>query len=257
VEDVSKGFKLRTGRISVLRSVTFAAEPGEVVGIVGANGTGKSTLFRILAGLVPPDAGVAAFDRQPVQNIAVSLAPQRYRESLFPWRTVHSNLRLPFESDTVPHNVDENAIIEDVMAKLGIADLRNARPYRLSGGQAQLVALARALAMTWPPLLLLDEPFSALDGSNLARAASAVYEAVRRRAIVLLVTHDIDVSLLMSNRIVVLGHGAQSVQAIVPSPCSGKFTGVFDMALLKTQEYFDVKARVLDALFHHPTEARG
>ncbi|MCI0668375.1 MAG: ATP-binding cassette domain-containing protein [Methylococcaceae bacterium] len=234
-------------RVKVLRSVSFEVKPGEIVAIAGANGSGKSTLLRIIAGLLQQSEGTIRIHSDNAHRGSVSLVPQRYRESLFPWRTVWSNIHLMFEGvagkQMSPAEV-QRCILE-ALKTLEIVGLRSRRPITLSGGQAQLVAIGRAIAPCWPNTLLFDEPFSALDGANLRRAAEALIRVTQtRQTATLVITHDIDVGLLVAKRIVVLGHGTSSVKDIVESPS----TGQLDFTLLANPGFVDCKTRVLKAL---------
>lgn len=198
-----------------LENVSLAMQSGEILAIVGASGCGKSTLLRILAGLVKPTAG----------NVAIeNMSPVEYRRSkgigfafqkplLFPWRTVIQNVVLPTEikaTSVIPEQYDRAFKLTEI---LGIAGFENCYPHQLSGGMLQRAAIARAL-MNQPKLLLLDEPFSALDEitrENLWLDFSRIWRT--QRLSVLLVTHSTQEAVFLSDRILVMSRRPGSIQA--------------------------------------------
>lgn len=243
---ISKSFPSPAGPRQVLKNVDLQVGKGEIVSIVGANGTGKTTLLRLVAGLLDPDAGQVDLGAPNGGRVHVALVPQRYRESLFPWRTVWGNVELPFETRARPAEdfVPGNAI-GAMLDTLGIRHLRAARPGTLSGGQAQLVAIARGLAAPWNTVLLLDEPFSALDGTNLARASDLVVRTTRERgAATLVITHDLDIGILIANRIAVLGNGSSGLAAVIDSPAGGRL----DIGQLTKPAFVECKRKTLQAI---------
>ena len=183
----------------VLHDVRLQVAAGEVVSLVGASGCGKSTLLRIVAGLDRDYVGSVRLDgvAQAAPTRSVGLVFQEPR--LFPWCSVADNVA--FEADGVPsHDTRMCALLKEV----GLAGFEKALPRQLSGGQAQRVALARALYGA-PRVLLLDEPFSAVDAFTRMKLQEVLLSLVRRhRVAALLVTHDIDEAVALSDRIVVL-----------------------------------------------------
>ncbi|MFF4989435.1 ABC transporter substrate-binding protein [Streptosporangium saharense] len=196
------------GRHDVLAGVDLRLEQGEFLALVGPSGAGKSTLLRVLSGLQTPTSGTV---RRPQDTRSVFQAPH-----LLPWRTVARNVRLGLEyrANRVP-NADRR--VAEVLAELGIADLAHRRPSQLSGGQAQRVAVARAV-VAGPSLLLLDEPFGALDPltrADLQDWLRAVHERLGLTTV--LVTHDLDEALLLGDRIGLLHTGGEPLE-VLPSP---------------------------------------
>ncbi|HWO93806.1 MAG TPA: ABC transporter ATP-binding protein, partial [Dehalococcoidia bacterium] len=186
------------------------------VAVIGATGCGKSTLLRIAGGLLTPSSGTVLIDERPPQDA------QRHKRigfvfqdpALLPWRSVRSNVRLPLEVNR--RQASTPADVDTLLATVGLAGAADRRPHELSGGMRRRVALARALALD-PALLLMDEPFAALD--ELTRE-SMRYELLRiwerHRATVLFVTHSVREAVLLADRVVVMTPGPGRIRAIVP-----------------------------------------
>ncbi|WP_255192264.1 ABC transporter ATP-binding protein [Natronobeatus ordinarius] len=183
-----------------LTDVDFAATPGEFVAVVGPSGCGKSTLLRVLAGLEPDFDGTVTVDERAVGNGGsddVGVVFQNPR--LLPWASVRENVRLASEGSPPDERID--ALLE----RVGLAGFETALPGELSGGMAQRVALARGLAYE-PAVLLLDEPFSALDALTKVEQQEFVLEIWRDvEATIVLVTHDIEEAAFLADRVVALG----------------------------------------------------
>ena len=184
--------------VRALEPTRLAVAPGEFVSIIGPSGCGKSTLLRLVAGLLEPTAGTAV--RRPEATVAyVFQAP-----TLMPWADVRRNVRLPLELAGAAPEAAE-ARVNAALATVGLADFAHAYPRELSGGMQMRVSIARAL-VTDPRLLLMDEPFGALD--EITRAdlrAELLLITARTRATVLFVTHSIPEAVLLSDRVLVLG----------------------------------------------------
>ncbi len=193
----------RFGERTVLRDVSLEIEPGEVVAIIGTSGCGKSTLLRILAGLDRPTAGEVKIDGSTVEGIDPRCAIGFQEPRLLPWRTVQANIALGVRPDEDRATGLErvNRLIELV----GLSEFRNHRPREISGGMAQRASLARALARN-PGVLLLDEPFGALDALTRIRMQDLLLDVHSAApTTVLLVTHDVDEALQLADRVVLLG----------------------------------------------------
>lgn len=213
----------------VLRDVSLSVRAGEIVAIIGRSGSGKSTLLRLLAGLSEPSSGSVATAGAP----AVAFQEPR----LFPWRTVRRNVEYGVVRSRSQKAATEQRVTE-TLAEVGLADKADAWPAQLSGGQAQRVSLARALVAD-PRLLLLDEPFGALDALTRAamhRLLVGLWEV--HGFSVLVVTHDVDEALRLADRVVVLADGRIAADVAVPTPRDAN--GAHETAHLRT--------RLLDAL---------
>jgi NitT/TauT family transport system ATP-binding protein len=207
VEAVTKVFPRRGGEpITALAGVDLRVAPGEIVAVVGPSGCGKSTLLRLIAGLDAPSVGRIAIGGKAVGGSRPDVALLFQRPTLLPWRSALANVRLPADARRVPGPArgaaDERA--RALLALVGLAGWEAAYPAELSGGMQARVALARAL-FTDPALLLMDEPFAALDAltrEELGRELPRFWAA--RRPSVLLVTHQIGEAVFLADRVVVM-----------------------------------------------------
>jgi NitT/TauT family transport system ATP-binding protein len=204
------------GRLVALDAVDLAVAPREIVAIIGPNGCGKSTLLRIVGGLLAADAGAVEIDGRPVvgPDRAVGFVFQEPR--LLPWRDVRSNVAYPLELAGVGREARETRA-DALLDLVGLVGFGAARPHRLSGGMRQRAAIARALALE-PSVLLLDEPFSALDALTRERFDIELLDIwARTAATVVLVTHSIPEAVLLADRTIVLSRRPGRVVATVVS----------------------------------------
>jgi NitT/TauT family transport system ATP-binding protein len=219
-----------TNGVEALRRFTLEVNRGEFVAVVGPSGCGKSTLLRALAGLIPPSAGEVRLDGQPVTRPSHQVGMLFQEPALLPWRTVERNIGLPFELGSKESRLEvrDPAILQARIANLielvGLTGFERAYPRELSGGMAQRAALASAL-VTEPPILLLDEPFGALDAltrETLTAALEGIWRASHTTGV--LVTHSIPEAVFLADRIVVStprpGQVAGVVQVPLPRPRS-------------------------------------
>jgi len=198
LRSVSKVFGRGRQRLEVLTDVSLRVAPGEIVALLGPSGCGKSTLLRLVAGLDEPTAGQVCVDDHPVTGVDPRCAVVFQEPRLLPWRSVSANVRL----GTRGRPGDDISSWLDVV---GLTDFGDHLPKEISGGMAQRAALARAL-IGQPGVLLLDEPFAALDALTRLTMQDLLVEVVNRTgATVLLVTHDVDEAVYLADRIVVLG----------------------------------------------------
>ena len=200
VRDLGKTYPARHGApVVALDGVSFRIAPGEIVGVVGPSGCGKTTLLKIIAGLLAPTRGEIARHERGAFHIGVVFQDAR----LLPWRTAAGNVRFGLEGrhDLPP---DAAARVHAVLDLVDLGAFAHRYPHELSGGMQQRVALARALAVE-PQLLLLDEPFGALDALTRSYLQEELARIVARAGrTVLLITHDIDEAFLLSGRVLVM-----------------------------------------------------
>ncbi|GIH04919.1 ABC transporter [Rhizocola hellebori] len=192
-------------QVEALHNITFSVRAGEFVCVVGPSGCGKTTLLRCLGGLLPPTSGEVTVAGAPVAGPPDGLAIvfQEYGRSLFPWLRVAENVALPLKSKGLG-KAQRAAIVGESLAAVGLADAAGAYPWQLSGGMQQRVAIARALAFQ-PRVLLLDEPFAAVDAQTRADLEDLVRSVWQRFGVTLLfVTHDIDESVYLAERVIIL-----------------------------------------------------
>jgi NitT/TauT family transport system ATP-binding protein len=192
-------------QVEALRDLTLSVSDGEFVCVVGPSGCGKTTLLRCLGGLLTPTAGEVRVLRRPVNGPPEGLAIvfQEYGRSLFPWMRVAENVELPLVSKRLPKR-DRARLVAESLEAVGLADAGKAYPWQLSGGMQQRVAIARAIAFQ-PRVLLMDEPFAAVDAQTRADLEDLVRTIWHASGVTLLfVTHDIDEAVYLGQRVVVL-----------------------------------------------------
>jgi ABC-type nitrate/sulfonate/bicarbonate transport system ATPase subunit len=215
VEDLSLAYVVRGIRRPVLRGVTFEIKPGESYGLVGESGCGKSTLFNLAAGLAQPTAGEVRINGRALDRINPYVAYMFQHDALLDWRTVLGNVTLGPEFLGIKRKA-ANAEALESLEEFGLKGFEKRRPYELSGGMRQRVALARTYA-TKRPLLLLDEPFGALDALTRVRMQEFLLQRWESNdRTVIFITHDVDEALLLGDRVIVLSERPGSVVAEIP-----------------------------------------
>jgi NitT/TauT family transport system ATP-binding protein len=229
----------RFGELTAIAGLSLTVEPGEVVGVVGASGCGKSTLLELVAGLQEPDAGTVAVGGAPDagrRRDRCAYMPQR--DLLLPWRDAIGNAALALECQGISRAAARDHA-RPLFERFGLAEFESARPAELSGGMRQRVAFMRTL-LPGRPVLLLDEPFASLDAITRAEMhewlAGAL--AVEPRTVIL-VTHDVEEALLLSDRVAVLG------------PRPGRVVAELDVPLPRPR---DLRAAVTDPRMAHLRE---
>lgn len=248
VKKLTKRFATAQGEIEALRDINFKVHRREFVCVIGPSGCGKSTLIRILAGLETHSEGEVLLDGQPV------IGPGRDRGmvfqgySLFPWLTVKRNVMFGPEMSGHSRGVAESHA-RQWLDLVGLAKFADAYPHQLSGGMRQRVAIARAL-VNEPRILLMDEPFGALDAQTRAKMQTHLLDIWKNLDItVLFITHDLDEAIYLADRILVLkahpGEVQEVIEVPVPRPRSNAQVG--------SAEFRGIKAR-LEALIHPPQE---
>ncbi len=192
-------------KAQILDNIHAVIGGGELIALVGRSGCGKSTLLQCIAGLLQPSAGCVRIDGKQVVKPSAKWNMMFQKASLYPWMTVSQNAALGLLIAGVnKHEIVER--VDSLLAMLGLLDKRNSNVQSLSGGQQQRVALARSL-ITNPDILLLDEPFSALDTFTRSALQTEVPKICRDRGITLVVvTHDIDEAVAMADRIMIMSH---------------------------------------------------
>jgi NitT/TauT family transport system ATP-binding protein len=214
IRDVSHRFDLDGKTLPVLNRVSLRVEPGEFVSLLGPSGCGKSTLLRLVAGLESPTIGTIQADGAPITRPDPSRVVMFQDPTLYPWRSVKANVALGPEARGLlrrhAHRIDE------ALRLVGLTQFATAYPHQLSGGMAQRVSLARALVND-PRLLLLDEPLGKLDSmTRLTMQQELVALWQRTGFTALLVTHDVEEALFMSNRVIVLTDRPAAINADIP-----------------------------------------
>jgi NitT/TauT family transport system ATP-binding protein len=205
VSGINKVYEGSGRRVEAVRDLTFTVEAGELVCLVGPSGCGKTTLLKCVGGLLPPTAGRVTLAGRVVNGPPPGMAFvfQEYGRSLFPWMRVGDNVELPLRQKNLT-KARRRELVADALHSVGLADAAGAYPWQLSGGMQQRVAIARALAYQ-PDVLLMDEPFAAVDAQTRADLEDLVRGLWRERGItILFVTHDIDEAVYLGQRVIVL-----------------------------------------------------
>ncbi|TYC52464.1 ABC transporter ATP-binding protein [Rhodobacterales bacterium] len=209
--------------VEAVRSITLDLRRGEILALVGPSGCGKTTLFNAIAGLIPLQGGTVEVGGTQVEKANGHVGYMLQKDLLLPWRTVIENVTLGLEIRG-RHKAEARRIALDLIRRYGLAGFENSKPSGLSGGMRQRVALMRTLAFE-PEVILLDEPFSALDFQTRILLQADVKRIIREQEkSVILITHDIGEAISMANRIVVLTNRPATVKTIHEVPWGGEET---------------------------------
>ncbi|OGB05589.1 MAG: ABC transporter [Burkholderiales bacterium RIFCSPLOWO2_12_FULL_64_99] len=249
VQGLGKTYDSHQGPVTALKDVNFKTHRREFVCVIGPSGCGKSTLIRILAGLEAHTSGQVLLDGQPVNGPGKDRGMVFQGYTLFPWLTVKKNVMFGLEMNNTGKNEAE-AQARQWLELVGLTKFAEAYPHQLSGGMKQRVAIARALA-NQPRILLMDEPFGALDAQTRAKMQAHLLEIWRNIDItILFITHDLDEAIYLADRILVLkahpGEVQELIEVPVPRPRSPLQFG--------SPEFLATKAR-LEALIHPASDA--
>ncbi|WP_329544540.1 ABC transporter ATP-binding protein [Streptomyces sp. NBC_01356] len=213
VRGLRKTYQGSGRQVEAVRDLTFTVKAGELVCLVGPSGCGKTTLLKCMGGLLSPTSGQVLLDGVPVTGPPPGMAIvfQEYGRSLFPWMKVADNVELPLKEKGIP-KAKRRELVTDALRSVGLPDAADAYPWQLSGGMQQRVAIARALAYE-PQVLLMDEPFAAVDAQTRADLEDLVRVLWHERGItILFVTHDIDEAVYLGERVIVLSASPTIVQ---------------------------------------------
>jgi NitT/TauT family transport system ATP-binding protein len=216
IEHLGKTYGSGAKATHAVGDVSFAVEPGEFVCVVGPSGCGKTTLLKCIAGLLEPSSGRVLLDGSRVTGPpeAMALVFQEYGRSLMPWTSVRNNVLLPLRHKKLSGE-ERSRLVEHAVQSVGLTRFLDHYPWQLSGGMQQRVAIARALAYQ-PAILLMDEPFASVDAQTRGDLEDLVLEVREEYGItILFVTHDIDESVYLADRVVVLTQAPTEVKEIV------------------------------------------
>jgi NitT/TauT family transport system ATP-binding protein len=244
--NVSMRFAERAGSgvLTALNDVSFSVSDGEVISLIGPSGCGKSTLLNIGSGLIPPSAGTAFVDGERVEGPNAHVAFMLQKDLLLPWRTVAENVMFGVEIQRVPV-AERRQRAQRLLANFNLAEFSGHYPHQLSGGMRQRVALARTLAVD-PHVLLLDEPFSAVDAQTrivLQRDLAQTLKSARKTA--LLITHDLLEAVTLSDRVLVMSRRPGTIIEEIAIELPGREDPIARRHDPKVNDYL---ARLMDRL---------
>jgi len=221
IRDLSKSFAINGRALNVLKGLDLTIRPGECLAIVGASGSGKTTLLRILAGLDRADSGAVLIDGNAVTGVGTDRAVIFQEPRLLPWLTVLGNVAFGLETRGAQRSAAEQHA-RRYLSLVGLADFADAYPRQLSGGMAQRVGIARALTVD-PEILLLDEPFGALDAMTKIRMQEELSRIwAEEKVTMVIVTHDLEEAVYLADRVLILpkesGRSARLLDIDLPRP---------------------------------------
>lgn len=236
IDNIQQSFETK----QVLADLSFTVEDGEFVSIIGPSGSGKSTLFSIIGGLLKPTSGEITLDGHSIVNERGHISYMPQQDTLLPWRTILQNVVLGQELQ----NKTDERLAETLLVKAGLQDVVHAYPHQLSGGMKQRASFIRAL-LSPQKLLLLDEPFSALDEFtrvDMQKWLLSIWE--EHRPSILLITHSIEEALLLSDKIVIFSSSPANVKEVINVP----FPRPRDEEILMSEGFLQWKKRVIELL---------
>lgn len=260
-ENVSKSYQTqRPEDLAALTDVSVAFDAGKFTSIIGPSGCGKSTLLRIMAGLIPATEGKSWVGDRQVESPTRDIGFIFQEASLFPWRSVLTNVAFGLEVKGVPR-VERNAIAREYIKLVGLEGFEAASPAELSGGMQQRAAIARALCMK-PPVLFMDEPFGALDEQTrllLGAELSRIWEATGTT--IVLVTHSIQEAVLLSDQVLVLTSRPGRVKSMhtidLPRPRDDRSLATPEFQKLQSLLWEDLRAEAMDVVKSESRAAIG
>jgi NitT/TauT family transport system ATP-binding protein len=217
VASLAKTYRSRDGTTDAIGNVSFSVAPGEFVCIVGPSGCGKTTLLKCLAGLLTPTAGTVSLDSEPVRKPPPNMGFvfQDYTNSMLPWLKVDKNVTFPLRHKGVDAR-RRAELADEALRVVGLEEFARHYPWQLSGGMQQRVAIARALAYE-PEILLMDEPFASVDAQTRSDLEDLLLDVwATYRVTTVFVTHDIDESVYLADRVIVLSRRPSTVQRMLP-----------------------------------------
>jgi NitT/TauT family transport system ATP-binding protein len=213
VRGLKKVYESKDRTVEAVRDLTFTLEARELVCIVGPSGCGKTTLLKCMSGLLEPTSGEVLLEGERVSGPPPGMAVvfQEYGRSLFPWKNVRDNVELPLKRKKLGGD-RKRELVDQALEAVGLADAHDAFPWQLSGGMQQRVAIARAIAYE-PKVLLMDEPFAAVDAQTRADLEDLIRDLWHRfHVTTLFVTHDIDEAVYLGQRVLILSNSPTVVR---------------------------------------------
>ena len=221
-KNVKYFYQTKESEIEALQDVDFSLKENAFTSLVGPSGCGKTTILSLIAGLLSPSSGEILLDGKPIVKHDDRIGYMFQRDHLFEWRTIWQNIILGLEIQKKHKDEKKIAFAEELLKKYDLYNFKNKKPRQLSGGMRQRVALIRTLVLE-PALLLLDEPFSALDFQTRLKVCDDVYDIIKsEQKTALLVTHDISEAISMSDKVIILSKRPASVKRELELNLSGE-----------------------------------
>lgn len=215
LDSVSYAYHSLSGETPALNNISFDVKEGEFIAIVGPSGCGKSTLLSLVAGLITPETGVIKINGTDVSNVRASIGYMLQRDHLFEWRSIYKNviLGLEIQKKLTKEYLDS---VDEMLVNYGLETFKDKRPSELSGGMRQRAALIRTLALK-PSILLLDEPFSALDYQTRLTVSDDIGCIIKKeKKTAILVTHDLSEAISLGDKVIVLSKRPATIKTIFP-----------------------------------------
>ena len=215
LKHVTYAYHTMEGETLALSDISFSMKPGEFVAIVGPSGCGKSTLLSVIAGLLEPEKGLIKINGKYLRESTTNVGYMLQHDQLFEWRTIYNNVILGLE---VQHmlTTKTRAKAHELLATYGLEQFENSKPSELSGGMRQRAALVRTLVLE-PDILLLDEPFSALDYQTRLNVGDDIGQIIKKEGkTAILVTHDLSEAISLADRVIILSKRPATIQQTIP-----------------------------------------
>lgn len=230
IKDICMTYHTLKEETHAINPINFTVNDGDFLSIIGPSGCGKSTILNIIAGLIQPSSGKIFIDNKEIDSSCSSIGYMFQKDHLFPWLTVYENVCMGLKIQKNLNDKNKN-YINELLEKYELLEFKNHYPDQLSGGMRQRVALIRTLAIN-PKVLLLDEPFSALDYQTRLNISDEIYEIIKKeKKTVIMVTHDISEAVSMSDRVIALSKRPASIE----NDLVIKFDDVFNTPLKRRE----------------------
>lgn len=248
IKDLEISFPTPKGKYTAVRDINLSIEKGEIISIIGHSGCGKSTILNAIAGMLTPSAGSVVLNNQNIKGPGPDRGIVFQNYSLLPWLTVYQNIFQVVDSVVKGTASEKHEIVAKNLKMVNLFEHKDKLPGQLSGGMKQRVAIARAFAIN-PGVLLMDEPFGALDAltkGSMQLEVLKLWNLDNREKTIVMITHDIEEALFLSDRIIVLNNGPSStireiVEVHLPRPRN-------KIEIVKMPEYIELRDRLLHLL---------